>query len=62
MYIIDRGDFGMQSIYEQVVAIVGEVPAGFEPVVYLACLFILVFLLSTGFRILFAVLGWVGGQ
>lgn len=52
----------MQSIYEQVVAIVGEVPAGFEPVVYLCSLVILVFLLCSGFRILWAVLGWVGGQ
>lgn len=52
----------MQGIYEQVVAIVGEVPAGFEPVVYLASLFILVFLLSAGFRILWAVMSWVGAK
>ena len=52
----------MQSIYEQVVAIVGEVPAGLEPVAYICSLFVLIFLLSSGFRILWAVFGWVGGR
>ena len=51
----------MQTIYDQVVSLVGDVPIGFEPVVYLASIVILIFLLSTGFRVLYSVLSWVGG-
>lgn len=52
----------MQTVYEQIVNIVGEVPVGLEPVVYMVSLLVLLFLLSAGFRILWAVLNWVGGR
>lgn len=52
----------MQTIFEQIVNICGAVPAGLEPVVYVVSLLVLLFLLSAGFRILWAVLSWVGGK
>ena len=34
-------------LYEAVVSLIGEVPAGFEPLVYVACILVLLWLLSS---------------
>ena len=46
-------------LYEEVVALIGEVPQGFEPLVYLGCLIILLQFVSS---VLWAVLSWFGGR
>ena len=49
-------------LYEAVVSLIGEVPAGFEPLVYVACILVLLWLLSSVFSILWSVLSWIGGS
>ena len=48
-------------LYEKIVELVGDVPAGMEPVVYVVCCLILVWLLSTFFSILWSFLQLIGG-
>ena len=48
-------------LYEAVVELIGPVPVGFEPLVYVACILVLLWLLSSTFSILHSVLGWLGG-
>lgn len=40
------------SIYQALVNIVGEVPAGYEPVVYVFAIVITIYLLSCGFSLI----------
>lgn len=49
-------------LYEEVVALIGDVPQGFEPLVYLCCLIILLWLLQFVSSVLWAVLSWFGGR
>lgn len=49
-------------LYEAVVSLIGEVPVGYEPLIYVLCALILLWLLSSTFSILYAVLGWIGGN
>ena len=49
-------------LYEAVVELIGEVPVGFEPLVYVACILVLLWLLSSVFSILWSVLSWIGGR
>lgn len=49
-------------LYEAVVELIGEVPVGYEPLVYVMACLILMWLLSSTFSILYAVLGWIGGR
>lgn len=49
-------------LYEAVVNLIGPVPVGFEPLLYVACVLVLLWLLSSVFSILYAVLGWIGGK
>ena len=48
------GDFGM---FDAVQALIGQVPAGYEPLVYVMCIPVLLWLLSQFFGILWAILG-----
>lgn len=48
-------------LYDKVVELVGVVPAGMEPVVYLLSCLILVWLLSTFFSVLWSFLQLLGG-
>ena len=47
---------------EAVVNLIGEVPLGYEPLVYIACILILLWLLSTTFSILWQIINWIGGK
>ena len=49
-------------LYEAVVSLIGEVPVGFEPIVYVSCMLVLVWLLYSVFSILWSVLSWIGGR
>lgn len=49
-------------LYEAVVNLIGEIPVGFEPVVYVGCLILLLWLVNTTFSILFSVVNWIGGK
>lgn len=44
-------------MFAEITALIGEVPAGLEPVVYVMCIVVLIWLLSQFFGILWAVLG-----
>lgn len=49
-------------LYSAVVNLIGPVPSGFEPLVYLASILVLLWLLSSVFSILWSVLNWIGGK
>lgn len=49
-------------LYEAVVNLIGEVPVGFEPLVYVCCILVLLFLLNSVFSILWSLLSWIGGK
>lgn len=48
-------------LYDKIVELVGTVPAGMEPVVYVMSCLILVWLLSTFFSVLWSFLLLLGG-
>ena len=48
-------------LYEKVVELIGPVPAGLEPVLYIVCVLVLVWLLSTFFSVLWSFLQLLGG-
>lgn len=48
-------------LYDEIVALIGPVPAGLEPVFYIVCALILVWLLSTFFSILWNFFMMIGG-
>ena len=47
---------------EQVTALIGEVPAGCEPLLWLVCALVLFFFLDLVFGIVWAVVKWIGGK
>ena len=49
-------------LLEKVVELIGEVPVGFEPLVYIGCILVLLWLLQTVFSILWTLLDWIGGK
>ena len=49
-------------LYEAVVDLIGPVPDGLEPLLYVACVLVLLWLLSTTFSIIWSVLAWIGGR
>lgn len=49
-------------LYEKVAELIGEVPAGFEPLVYVACILVLLWLLSCVFGLLYTVINWIAGR
>ena len=52
----------METIYAAVVELIGEVPAGCEPLVYVFSCVVLLFLLQQAFGIVYAVVQWIGGK
>lgn len=49
-------------LYEAVVELLGEVPVGYEPLIYVMAAIILLWLLSHVFSIVWSVLSWIGGK
>lgn len=49
-------------LYEAVTQLIGVVPVGFEPLIYILCVPILLWLLSQTFSIIWSVLDWIGGK
>lgn len=49
-------------LYEEVIALIGEVPTGFEPLVYLFCLLVLLWFLQFVSSVLWTILSWFGGR
>ena len=45
-------------LYEEVVNLLGEVPSGFEPLVYFGCILLLIWFLQFFTSILWSVLKW----
>lgn len=50
------------SIYESVIALVGDVPAGFDIIAWVFSAIVLIYLVRTVFSIIATILNWVGGQ
>lgn len=50
------------SIYESVIALVGEVPVGFDIIAWIFSALVLIYLIRTVFSIISSILSWVGGQ
>ena len=48
-------------LYEKIVELIGPPPSGFEPVLYVACVLVLLWLLSTFFSVLWSFLQMLGG-
>lgn len=48
-------------LYDSIVALVGKLPYGFEPVFYCICVIVLVWLLNAFFSILNAFFNMIGG-
>ena len=49
-------------LYEEVVALLGEVPQGFEPLVCVFCCLLLLWFLQFVSSVLWSVLSWIGGK
>ena len=49
-------------LYEALVSLIGDVPVGFEPLVYIFACIVLLWLISSVFSILWSVLNWIGGK
>lgn len=49
-------------LLEQVTALIGEVPSGAEPLLWLVCALILVFFLDLVFAVVWSVVKWIGGK
>lgn len=49
-------------LYEALVNLLGTVPVGFEPLVYVGSILVLLWLLNSVFSILWSVLSWIGGK
>lgn len=50
------------SIYESVIALVGDVPVGFDIIAWIFSALVLIYLIRTVFSIISSILSWVGGQ
>lgn len=51
----------MYTVYEALIGLVGEPPAGYDIVVYLVACVVLLYLLTSAFSIIGSVLKWIGG-
>lgn len=49
-------------LYDAVTELIGDVPVGFEPLIYVACVLVLLWLLSSMFSIIWSVLNWISGK
>lgn len=48
--------------YQAVVDLIGDVPAGFEPVVYVVCIVLFSIIVLSALNIVGAVFKWIGGR
>ena len=49
-------------LYEALVNLIGDVPTGFEPLIYAFACIVLLWLLSSVFSILWSIINWIGGK
>ncbi len=49
-------------LYEALVNLIGEIPAGYEPLIYALSVPVLLWLLSSTFSILWSILSFIGGK
>lgn len=49
-------------LYEALVNLIGPVPVGFEPLLYVLCVPLLLWLLDHVFSIIWSVISWIGGK
>lgn len=49
-------------LLDQIEALIGPIPVGFEPLVYIGAILVLLWLLSSVFSILWSLLSWIGGR
>lgn len=49
-------------LYEAVLNLIGEVPVGYEPLLYVIAAIVLLWLLDHVFSIIWSVLSWIGGK
>ena len=52
----------MQTVYDALIALVGEVPAGYEVIAWIAAAVVFLFLVQSAFSVLYALLNWIGGR
>lgn len=55
------GDYPV-SIYEAILELVGDVPAGYEVLVWVVAAVVLLYLLCSTFSIIVSVLNWIAGK
>ena len=49
-------------LYEEVVNLLGEVPVGFEPLVYFGCILVLLWFLQFVSSVLWTIISWLGDR
>lgn len=49
-------------LYEAVVNLIGVPPVGYEPLIYVLCIPVFLWLLSTVFSIFFTLVNWMEGR
>lgn len=49
-------------LYEEVVSLIGEVPQGFEPLLYFACVLVLLWFLQFVSSVLWTIFSWLGDK
>lgn len=50
------------SVYEALISLVGEPPAGYDILVWIFAAVVLLFLIRSAFSIISSVLDWIGGR
>lgn len=49
-------------LFDALTSLIGPVPSGYEPLLYLGAVLVLLWLLSTVFSVLWSLLNWIGGK
>lgn len=52
----------MQTVFDSLIALVGQPPAGYDILVWVIAAVFTLFLVSTAFSILFSFISWIGGK
>lgn len=50
------------SVYEAIVSLIGEVPAGYDIIAWVVCAVILLYLITSAFSIIGSIINWIGGR
>lgn len=56
------GGVDCMSVYEALISLVGEPPAGYDILVWIFAAVVLLFLIRSAFSIISSVLDWIGGR